>query len=285
MPNRIMSDAEIRRRKKAQGHISQTTSTLGLAGLGVTGGAALAARKPGVLRAVQRLPRMKTATPEKMKNAAINTGIISGGIGGVGGYNFAAYTGAESKRRKQTVGKSMGIDAGYFGEEGHRVQLPQIEAPVEKAWSPVASSFDSESSRQKRSKTYQGAALVGAGAGGAYAGHHGVHAVREGRKLRAIPDVVQTKKVSEEVKGQGGSYRRNVTRAAGKPFTALDAGQLKVAGKHGGKALAGVGAVGAAVGAHGAIRRRRKGGWQPYAKRDQISAFGVDHTEWTATRD
>jgi hypothetical protein len=261
MAGRLMSDAEIRRRKKAQGHITQTTSTLGLAGLGVTGAAALAARKPGVLKQVQKLPKMKNATPEKMKDTAINTGIVSGGIGGVGGYNFAAYTNAESRKRKPVV-KSMGMDMGYYGEEGRPIKLPEIKVPIEKAWQPVASNFDSEESRRKRAKKYEGAALVGAGGAGAYGAHHGLKAVEAARG-------VKTKTVKASAGGK--------VVSGAKEFKALPAGALKATGKHGGKALLGAGAVGLAAGAHGAIKQKRKGSWQPYAKRDTTSAWGIDH--------
>ena len=42
MTRRIMSEAEQRRRQKLQSQIGRTTSTMGLAALGVTGAAALA---------------------------------------------------------------------------------------------------------------------------------------------------------------------------------------------------------------------------------------------------
>jgi hypothetical protein len=259
MASRLMSDAEVRRRKKMQGHISQTTSTLGLGGLGVTGVAALAAKKPGVLRAVQKIPKMKNATPKKMKDTAINTGIVSGGISGVGGYNFAAYTNAESRRRQQKpvtpVKKEIGMDMGYFGEEGHPVELPKIVVPIEKAWTPMANNYDSEAGRHKRAKNYEDAALVGAGAGAAYAGHHGAQSVKESRKLKP------------------NSSLRMLTKPGG-------------AVRHGGKAAAGAIAAGTAVAGHRALKRKREGSWQSYGKRlegaEDFSAFGIDHTEWTA---
>jgi hypothetical protein len=278
--DRIMSDAEIRRRKKLQGHISQTTSTLGLTGLGVTGAAALAARKPGVLRAVQKLPKLKSATPEKMKNTAINTGIVSGGIGGLGGFNFASYTGAESRKRgspvvaqpKKRVAKSeaTSLEMGYYGEEGHQIKLPEIKVPIEKAWSPVANNYDPEGRRAKRAKVYEGGALVGAGAGGAYAAHQGMQAVHHGRQVKVIP---KASRIVDAKQPKGGTLGVR----QGKAFKAIDWDVAKPALKHGGKTAAGVAAVGAAAGIHGALKRKEKGSWQPYAKRDAVSAFGVDH--------
>jgi len=105
--SRVMSDAEIRRRKKVQGHISQTTSTLGLTSLGLLG-ASVATKKPGsrTYGALKRIPQLKKIeTPSqmsgKLKDASLATSVTAGGIGGVGGYNFAAYTAAESKKKKQ----------------------------------------------------------------------------------------------------------------------------------------------------------------------------------------
>jgi hypothetical protein len=271
----LMSDAEIRRRKKLQGQISHTTSTMGLSALGVTGAAALAARKPGVLRAVQKIPKLHNVTPQKMKETAVTTGLISGGIGGVGGYNFAAYTGAESRKRKLAPvkkGMYMGLEMGHYGEEGHPVELPEIKVPIEKAWTPVANNYDSEGARHKRAKGYQGAALVGSGAAGAYAASEGTKAVKTARKLKVIPKAGELR---DQVQTKGGSLATRV----GKPFRALDYDVVKPALKHGGKALTGAAAAGAAVGAHRALKRKEQGSWQPYAKRDNVSAFGVDHTE------
>lgn len=114
---RSMSDAELRHRKKIQGRISQTTSTLGLTGVGIGGAAVLASKKPGALRAMQKLPKAKNLSADKLKDAGLYTSLASGGIGGVGGYNFAAYTNAESKR-KQPVRKSEEgfLDTPVFGE-------------------------------------------------------------------------------------------------------------------------------------------------------------------------
>ena len=113
---RLMSDAEIKRRKKVQGRISQTTSTLGLAGVTVGTAAVLASKKPGSLKRMRKLPGQEKLTADKLKDAGLYTSLASGGIGGVGGYNFAAYTNAESRKRtmiqpKKPVKKSAGVSA------------------------------------------------------------------------------------------------------------------------------------------------------------------------------
>jgi hypothetical protein len=242
-----MSDAEMRRRQKLQGKIGRTTSTMGLSALGVTGVAAIAAKKPGALKAIQKVPGLKNATPKGMESAALKSGIVSGGIGGVGGFNQASIYSAESRKRKQAVPvkKSYGLEMGYYGEEGHPLTHEEIEAEIEKAWTPSASNYDSEKKRQRRADIYGGGALVGAGAGGAYAAHQGMKAVEEGKKLKSTSTLRE----------------------------------LKPAGVHGGKAAAGLAAVAGAAATHSAIKRKKQGSWQPYAKRDTTSAFGVDHSD------
>jgi hypothetical protein len=109
MAKPLMSDAEIKRRKKAQGTITQTTSTLGLTGLTALGSSALLRR--GKLQKVPGIPKkLKNADPTKVKEFGQNTSVVAGGIGGLGGYNFAAYTNAESRKRNQ-VRKNHGVSA------------------------------------------------------------------------------------------------------------------------------------------------------------------------------
>jgi hypothetical protein len=244
MTKELMTDAQLRRRRAAQSKITHTTSTLGLAGAGLGLTAALASRKGAAgektLGAIRRVPGLKKTTPEGLKNKALYTGIASGGIGGVGGFNMASIYRDESRRKQQTqLKKESSMDMGYVGEEGTPLTPAEIEAEIEKAWSPSASNFDSEAKREKRGKAYQGAALVGAGAGGAFAAHQGMHAVHEAKKIKPVH---------------------------------LKA--LKPTVRRGGKAAIGVAAVAGAAGAHRALKRKEQGSWQPYAKR---SAFGVEH--------
>jgi hypothetical protein len=101
MVNRLMSDAEIRRRKKVQGTTSKITSTLGLTGVGLGAGALLASRKPQSVKHLKKIPGVKGKhiKEQKLKNAGLYTSLASGGVSGVAGYNFAAYTNAESRKR------------------------------------------------------------------------------------------------------------------------------------------------------------------------------------------
>jgi hypothetical protein len=260
---RLMSDAEIRRRKKTQGHISQVTGGLGLAALGGTlaasRGGRTALRKVPALKSKIKAPPPKDPNRDRIKGAITPVLATSAGLGGLGAFNFAAYTNAESRKRKQTVVKSMGVDMGYYGDEGH-------QGVIEKAWDPVASNYSSERSRQKRAKVYEGAALAGAGAGGAAAAHYGVKTGQAAGKLKP-------KKMAPMETGKAGAK----VPFASKAEKAVSLKGLKTVGGHGAKAAAGVGTVGLATAAHRGIKRKRETTWQPYAKRDTLSAFGVDH--------
>jgi hypothetical protein len=271
MASRLMSDAEIKRRKKLQGHISQATGALGLTALG---GTLLATKRGGkassaAFKAVGT-KRPKALHPKKLKGHTAPILATSAGIGGLGAFNFAAYTGAESRKRNMTkpVKKSYEtIEMGFYGEEGHPVKLPEIKVPIEKAWSPSASNYDSERKREGRNKVYEAGALSGAGLGGAAAAHYGIKAGKSASKLKG-----------KEMAPTGTSPTGRKVAYTTKAEHAVSAKHLKALGKHGGKATAGVATVGAAALAHGAIKRRREGSWQPYAKRDTASAFGVDHS-------
>jgi hypothetical protein len=247
--SRAMSDTELRQRRKVQGNIGRTTSTLGLGGLGMTG-AALAARKsPGALKALQRVPKVGAKlgkTPEeasgKLKTAAINTGLVSGGIGGVGGFNQASIYSDEARRRKP-VAKGLTDDVGCYGEEG----------VSKKDWQPSASKHDSERSRMKRSQAYED---VGGPVTGVLAAGAGYKGAKAGKLLRANRGVHANAKNLPNVMGAMVS-RRAAAVSHGKTGLAL-----------GGAAAA----TGAAT--LGVRNRNRSKSWAPYAKQ---SAFGVTH--------
>lgn len=148
------------------------------------------------------------------------------------------------------------MDMGYFGEEGHPVTLEPIEVEVEKAWSPVASNYDPESSRHKRAAMYE-PVLAGAGAaatgGAGYAGVKGALLERKNK----TPGQLKAAKLPNVKAAQAVRHASAV--------------------KHG-KAAAALGAAGA-VGLGGAavVHHGRRHSWQSYAKRNSHSAFGVDH--------
>lgn len=128
---RYMSDKELKNRKKLQAATSITTSTLGLTALGLKGGAwrygkaaskatKLAETTGGATRNKALLDAdLKRQRARKLDQYAINTSLTAGGVGGVGGYNFASYTAAEGKRRRgePTIKKNLeiGMDFGLGG--------------------------------------------------------------------------------------------------------------------------------------------------------------------------
>ena len=243
MASRVMSDAEIRRRKHLQGKISQTTSTLGLTGLGALGAGAVVSRKPGVLR---KIPKYKNLTNDQVKakgksmgDTATKIGIVSGGIGGLGGYNFAAYTNAESRKKKAVVKRdeTSPLEDGHYAEVG-----------IAKNWSPSNSKFDPERSRQKRAKVYEGAAETAGVAGVAYGGARGIAGA-----------------------GHSVAARKKTQTPEGK------AKHLKLARMNKKPALVGASVGVAGLSAAEMINRKRNSSWQPYAKSASTSAFGVVH--------
>ena len=246
----LMSEAEQRRRQKLQGKIGRTTSTLGLTGVGLAGAGVLAAKKPGALKA---LPGLKKANPEKLKNAAFHTGIISGGIGGVGGFNQASIYSAEARRRN--VKKSYeSLDMGYNGEQG--TALPAEE--IEKAWEPTTKQYDPEAKRHARAQTME------IGAQGAAGGLAGGAAYKAGKGL-----------LKEKPNWSAGQRK-----ARHLPSVKAAQGVRRAAALKSGKAAAGL-AAGSAAAAGGAalIHHGRKSSWKSYSKRDTMSAFGVDHSD------
>lgn len=294
MAKRIMSDAEIKRRKKVQGHVSQATGALGLAALGGT-----IAATPAGRRTLRKIPKLQShvKAPVKDPNADKLSGITtpvlatSAGLGGLGAFNFASYTGAESRKRAQPVTKNHepGIDMGYFGEEGHPVKLSEIEVAFEKAWEPVASNFDSESSRGKRAKIYEGGALAVGGAGAAAGAHQGYKAFKAKPGAVADPtprkltNIVEKPDAAGKMKRSASSAIKNEVKGITMEDFHAHQGAVKAARNtrkaHGKKAAIGLGVAGLAAGAHHVVRDKRKqdSSWQPYSKRDSTSAFGVDH--------
>jgi hypothetical protein len=240
----VMSQKSIDRRKRAQGTLTRATSTLGLAGVGMVGASIASKKNPATLRRIQGMhPKLSHVTPEKMKDAAFHTGVVSGGLSGLGGYNFASYTSAEAKRNKK-VKKNLEPDLEIeptYGEEG-----------IAKAWSPVATDYDPEAKRHKRNVIEQHAAFTGATAAGTLSAVKGSEAFKThklaGRVVQSTP----------AMKGKA-TKLKNVAR-----------GQLKTSGKYaaGAAGLAGAGEY---------VRRKRKGDWQSYSKSASTSAFGITH--------
>ena len=253
---RVMSDTEIRHRKKIQGHIAQTTGALGLAGIGAFGAARLGGTSKVALKAQKAVPALKRVNPKKADLVALGASTTAGGIGGAGSFNFASYTGAEARKRKPampvTTSKSLGVEAPVVGAVGFA-----------KDWKASASKFDSERSRLKRSQAYEDAGTAGAGALAGAAG------VKGGQAYWAVAP----------------NWKKGQKKAKHLPNVKAAHAARKAAGvKHGKVGLGLLAASGATGGATLAVKNRNQSrSWAPYSKR---SAFGVDHgevrTEWTA---
>ena len=158
---------------------------MGLTGAGLIATSALANRKPGALRAIRKIPKLNNVTPAKIKDAGYITGSTAGGIGGLGGYNFAAYTNAEGKKR-QAVKKSMDNEISpTYGEVG-----------FSKAWEPVARNYTPEGQRRKRNKRQ-----AAAGMGGGAAALVGAAALDEGIAAPKLAEGAKNTRESEQSQG------------------------------------------------------------------------------------
>jgi hypothetical protein len=102
----------LRRKKQRQAKLSLSASALGLGGLGAIAGSAIVRRHP--VKVTLKVPKFKkpdVSTPEKrakladdLKDKGYVAGAVSGGVGGIGGLNFAAIQRQESKKK---VSKSI----------------------------------------------------------------------------------------------------------------------------------------------------------------------------------
>lgn len=249
---RLMSDTEIRHRKKIQGISSRTTGTLGLASLGAFAAGRAGGTGKYALKAQKAIPALRRIKPSVADKVALGTSTAAGGIGGATSYNFAAYTSAEAKKKKMVM-KSMDIEP-IAGEEG-----------IAKAWEPVGRTYDPESQRKARNQHQVQAA---AGSATALAGSSvGAGALKQHYEKKR--GQIRPKNLVGEMSPKQKNWAENL--GGGKK---LHAKAVKA-----GKAQLGLGA--AAVGALGVgaalERKRHSQGWQSYSKRDEVSAWGINH--------
>ena len=118
----VMTDRELKARKKTQAATWRTTGALGVTGAALGTAGIVATKKPGALKPInaglKRAGAKKEVTGQGLTNAGIYTGLLGGGIGGAGSFNSAKISADEAKRRKM-VRKNYGpMDDGFFGEIG-----------------------------------------------------------------------------------------------------------------------------------------------------------------------
>jgi hypothetical protein len=241
MSKPIMSDAEIKRRKKAQAVSSKATGALGLTALGLTG---VAGAKSGAFKRIPTtaaklknpkkvMQRAKNASPDQLKNATVPILATSAGIGGVSSFNFAAYTDAEGRKRKMQ--------------------------PVGKAWEPLGTRYNPEEKRRKRINAYDTGTAAGAGVA-ALAGAGGA--------IRSLDATGASAELERKAKTAPVENKAKLAAKAAK--------KTRMARKYNKGALLATGTSGALLSANALIERKKDKAWGTYAKRD--SAFGVHHT-------
>lgn len=261
--SRLMSDAEIRRRKKVQGHVSQATGALGLTALGGTLAASPAGRN--ALRKIPKLqekvaaPKKKDPDRDRIKAATVPVLATSAGLGGASSFNFAAYTGAESRKR-----------------------------PVRKNWSATAGSYSPERNRRRRNDAYPGLA---AGASGGAAAAAGIK-TSQGMRLKAqAPGATaagnRAGKAASRVEAVGNKAKQQKkayapTLAGAKKLQAKSEGlhdtarKLTEAGNKKFKTAGKLGAAGAglAAGSMALERKRKSESWNVYKGMASEGVFG-----------
>lgn len=244
---RLMSDAELRRRKKAQAHLSQIGGTLGLAALGTKGakvfsGSRAAKKVPGLVGR-----KIRTANPQKLENTTTGLLTAGAGLGGAGAFNFAAVQNAEARKRpRKPVAKAYTLEMGSPNKEGISKRYFDELEEIEKK---KRSQFDAEKKRLDRAQKYKhladvttGAATVGAGA----------YAAKHSGELKGGLAEIKRKKFKLQPKDTKASVKMNLPVGV----------KLKPAGKVAGAVgLAG----GAAATAHHIRRETKEGGsWRSH---------------------
>lgn len=118
------SDKRLAGHKRAQSYVSSTGATLGVAALGAVGAKAKPVQRlanRGAYRLLQRGADIKRveqvrSAPGKIARASTPLTTASAGVGGVGGYNFAAIQSQEAKRAR--VAKAN--DFSPFNKQGRK---------------------------------------------------------------------------------------------------------------------------------------------------------------------
>lgn len=105
---RDITDEELRTRKKIQGKIGRTTSTMGLTGVAMLGTSLAMKRSPRFATKVATTPGLRRlGNADQIREKAQNLGLVAGGIGGIGGFNQARIYTEESKHKRLSKALSM----------------------------------------------------------------------------------------------------------------------------------------------------------------------------------
>jgi hypothetical protein len=179
------SDQQLERRKKLSGATSVVTSTMGLGALGVMG-----LRSKGGKQAIKHLAPHQPQIAGRLKK--IRSGLkgketpiltTSAGIGGLGGYNYAAIQRQEAQKQKK-----------------QNAQSTALKAKVNR----LAKSYDPEEERHKQNKI--GAATLGvAGAGGiAAAVPQGLEANRQRGRIKTLKTKSAKARAGRIMRAKGG---------------------------------------------------------------------------------
>lgn len=254
---RDMSQKELNGRKRAQSHISMATGTLGL----LAAGATVASHKkvnPKLISGLSRagVKNVKPFTRDRIRENVEPLLATSAGLGGVGAYNFAAYTKAESQKKKRMVMSKSApspFEDAFNGEIG------------------FAKYYDPEDQRSKRNRSYEDASLAAAGGGTAVGAHQAWRTGESAQKMK--PKMVAEQHQFTTKAGEARTFYNTK-----KPYKAipLNGPAFSAAKKHGKAALI-AGTVGASgIYANKKLREKRKGSWASYQK-SATSAFGVVH--------
>lgn len=186
------TDKQLRGHKRAQGYISSAGATLGVAALGAAGLKSKQARAAGVKLARvanKKSPRVGSKVIRARQRAAGSaTGLTtaSAGVGGVGGFNFAAIQSQEARKTK--VRK---MDFEEFAKA--KKQSEYINQYTSKeARTAARANMDRES---KKGALIGGATGAAAGTA-AVAGATGASGVRQWRRATAKQQASQAKTIS-----------------------------------------------------------------------------------------
>lgn len=208
----LLSDAQLKRRKKVMSGTLIGSSSLGLSALGVKGASGVIARSKKINSA------RKAVLNPRLDNASQNLSLTAGGTAAVGGYNMATIQRQESRRKRQMV--------------------PVLQTKK------VQKAYDPEARRQKRTEAYAtGAKAVGALSFGA-AGYTGVNLANRQGQLNVANQ--KTREVQGKLKGARSPSRRQVLTESMGNYQDLGRKALRARNKSAGitAGLAGLGVAG-----------------------------------------